>query len=140
MELNEFHRLLGQTIMFCQTIENDIKIIYSAMLNGSFSQNLESVSRWPLGATIKQLKKLDFSDKYHYINSKDYKFLMQITDKRNYWCHSAYLKFIYKNNFENSDIYINECNKLIQDNAQLLKVGKVLENVRINAMRDFNRI
>ena len=59
MELNEFHKLLGQTIMFCQTIENDIKIIYSAMLNGSFSQNLESVSRWPLGATIKQLKKLD---------------------------------------------------------------------------------
>ena len=140
MELNEFHAILGQTIMFCQTIEHDIKLIYSAMLNGSLSKNLETVSRWSLGATLKQLKKLDFSDKFHYISNSDYKFLMQITEKRNYWCHSAYTNFIYEKDFLNSLAYKNECQKLAQDNAQLMNVGKVIENVRISAMKDFDRV
>lgn len=28
MTLTEFHTMIGETIMFCQTIENDLKWIY----------------------------------------------------------------------------------------------------------------
>ena len=42
-ELNEFHFLVGETLMFCQTVELDIKYIYAAMLKGDFDENYEEV-------------------------------------------------------------------------------------------------
>ena len=42
-DLKEFHFLVGETLMFCQTVELDIKYIYAAMLKGDFDENYEEV-------------------------------------------------------------------------------------------------
>ena len=39
LTLDEFHFLLGQTIMYCQIIEGDIKHIYCAMRRGDIIDN-----------------------------------------------------------------------------------------------------
>lgn len=49
MTLQDFHTLLGQTVMYCQIIKHDIKMIYSAMLKGEFNKNLGSIEKLTLG-------------------------------------------------------------------------------------------
>ncbi len=43
MELNKFHFLVGQTIMYCQVIEHDVKRIYAAMRKGDYYENLKKL-------------------------------------------------------------------------------------------------
>lgn len=62
MDLERFHFLIGQTIMYCQIIEHDVKRIYAAMLKGDYYENLEIVERQTLGQTLSKLKELDISD------------------------------------------------------------------------------
>lgn len=141
MELNEFHCMLGQTIMYCQIIEHDIKMIYSAMCRGDMENTLDMIERnkWTLGHSVKELKKLDFSDNNSYISANDYNFLSQMAQKRDYWCHKTYLRYIYNHNFLLSTEYQKECQKLRRDNEKLMAVYMALEKVRIQAMHDFRR-
>ena len=37
--LDKFHILAGETIMECQRIEHDVKLIYAGMKNGNFDEN-----------------------------------------------------------------------------------------------------
>lgn len=62
-----------------------------------------------------------------------------MTAKRNHWCHEAYLQFVYDQSL-NSKEFKKECQKLQRDNERLSSVYKALEKVRLNAMRDFNRL
>ncbi len=142
MKLEDFHFLLGQTIMYCQIIENDVKLIYGAMCTGNLNDTLDMIAqqKWTLGKTIAELKKLDFSDKEPYISATDYNFLKQMTEKRNHWCHQTYIEFLYTNNIEHSIEYEKECLKIIRDNKRLSAVYQSLEKIRLQAMKDFNRI
>ena len=140
MKIEEFHYLVGQTIMYCQIIEHDVKLIYAGMLLGDFNENLNKIKKWTLGRTIRNLEELDFSDENNYLLNDDYNFLKQMTEKRNHWCHQTYLNFIYDNHFWGSKKYLDECRKLKDDNERLLKVYNVLEKLRMKALRDFNRI
>lgn len=137
MTLDDFHFLIGQTIMYCQIIEHDAKRIYAAMRVGDFYENLQIIDKWTLGKTVTELKKLDFSGKESYISASDYNYLKQMTEKRNYWCHQTYQNFMYDKQFLQSDAYRNECRKLERDNDRLSNVCDALENVRIQAIDDF---
>lgn len=137
MTLDDFHFLIGQTIMYCQIIEHDAKRIYAAMRVGDFYENLQIIDKWTLGKTVTELKKLDFSGKESYISASDYNYLKQMTEKRNYWCHQTYQNFMYDKQFLQSDAYRNECRKLERDNERLSSVCDALENVRIQAIEDF---
>lgn len=137
MDLNEFHFLVGQTIMYCQVIEHDVKRIYAAMHKGDYYENLERVDKWTLGKCVQELKKLDFSDHDPYISASDYNFLKQMTEKRNHWCHQTYQNFLYNRQFLQSREYADECRKLQRDNERLKNVCDALENVRIKAQKDF---
>lgn len=137
MTLDDFHFLIGQTIMYCQIIEHDAKRIYAAMRVGDFYENLQIIDKWTLGKTVTELKKLDFSGKESYISASDYNYLKQMTEKRNYWCHQTYQNFMYDKQFLQSDAYRNECRKLERDNERLSNVCDALENVRIQAIDDF---
>ena len=141
MDINEFHFMLGQTIMYCQIIEHDVKMIYAAMHNGDMRRTLREIERkkWTLGATIENLKRLDLSDGNAYISLEDYEFLQDMTDKRNHWCHDCYINFIYERDIDKSVSYSRECVNLRRDNAKLGMVYKMLENVRVRAMEDFGR-
>lgn len=142
MTLDNFHFILGQTIMYCQIIEHDVKMIYAAMCKGDMNNTLNIIEKqkWTLGHSVKELKKLDFSDSNNYISANDYNFLSQMAHKRDYWCHKTYLQFVYNKSFLDSIEYEKECQKLQRDNEKLSAVYKALEEVRLNAMRDFNRL
>lgn len=68
--LHDFHSYVGETIMFCQCIEQDIKFIYAGMLEGDFDGNYEDIEKWTLGRTVKNLQKLDNSDNKPYFHKK----------------------------------------------------------------------
>lgn len=139
MTLDDFHFMLGQTIMYCQVIEHDVKRIYAAMHVGDFCENLGKIEKCSLGQTIQKLKELDFSGKSSYISASDYNFLKQMTEKRNHWCHQTYQNFLYNKQFLQSKEYADECRKLERDNERLSNVCDALEKVRIQAVKDFGR-
>lgn len=140
MDLERFHFLIGQTIMYCQIIEHDVKRIYAAMLKGDYYENLEIVERQTLGQTLSKLKELDISDNKPYISKSDYNFLKQMTEKRNHWCHETYQTFLYNKQFLQSSEYLDECRKLERDNKKLSSVCDALENVRVQAQKDFRNM
>ena len=139
MTLDDFHFMVGQTIMYCQVIEHDVKRIYAAMHIGDYYDNLDKIEKWSLGQTVQKLKELDFSSDTHYISASDYNFLKQMTEKRNHWCHQTYQNFLYNNQFLQSNEYADECRKLERDNERLSNVCDALEKVRIQAVKDFGR-
>ena len=110
------------------------------MLSGDYFDNLDKVEKWTLGKAVLELKKLDFQTNDHYISASDYNFLKQMSEKRNHWCHEAYLKFVYIDESMSSKEYITECKRLQKDNVRLFSVFKALEKVRIKAQKDFNRM
>lgn len=137
MTLDNFHFMIGQTIMYCRLIEHDAKYIYAAMHIGDFYENLYNIEKWPLWKTVQKLKELDFSGENRYISVSDYNFLKQMTEKRNHWCHQSYQNFSYNKQFLQSKEYADECRKLERDNMRLSNVCDVLEKVRIQAAKDF---
>ncbi len=140
MNLEDFHFMLGQTVMYCQLIEHDVKHLYACMHIGDFYDNLNKISNLSLGQTVVKLKELDFSSENPYISASDYNFLKQMTEKRNHWCHQTYQNFLYNQNFLGSYEFNNECNKLKRDNEKLKIVQATLEKIRIQALSDFGRI
>lgn len=142
LSLDEFHLLLGQTIMYCQIIEGDIKHIYCAMRKGDIFENFFMIEqqKWTLGETLVELQKLDYSDNRPYLSLEDYDYLRKLTRKRNHWCHESYINFVYLGeDFASSKEYQKECRRLIEDNQTLSEVYKKLEQVRQRAMHDFKR-
>ncbi len=140
MTLDEFHYLVGQTVMFCQVIEHDVKLIYAAMRAGDFDKNLRFIEKWTLGQAVLELETLDRSGRRPYISASDYDYLKKITQKRNHWCHNGYQCFVYKKNWAQSKEYSDECRKLLDDNKRLSTVWSALEDIRVRAMRDFGRL
>lgn len=69
--LDNFHLLVGETIMECQRIEHDIKLIYAGMLKGDFNKNLDIVKDKALGPVLVSLEKLDNSDGNPYLKQGD---------------------------------------------------------------------
>ena len=43
MNLDNFNKLIGQTIMECQRIEHDIKLMYAGVLSGDMKENYKAI-------------------------------------------------------------------------------------------------
>lgn len=135
MDFNDFKILHSEVIMYCQLIENDLKWIYSNMKEGNPEENFNSLSTNSLGNTISMLKNLDNSDRRPLLTSADYNFLKQMKDKRNYWCHQAYIDFSYINDFTYSNEYKNVCLKLRKDHEKFKALQNVLEQIKLKMYR-----
>lgn len=140
MTLDNFHFLIGQTVMYCQVIEHDVKCIYAAMHDGDYYDNLDKIQRLSLGQSVLSLKELDLAGKRQYLSSADYDYLKQITDRRNHWCHQTYQNFLYNPRFLQSKEYAEECRLLERDNARLSKVFDALEDIKKQVLKDFGRV
>ena len=81
---------------------------------------------------IKMLKILDNSDKNPLISSNDYNFLAQICDNRNHWAHKVFTEFLYEDDWEKSEAYQKQCDKLSKDYERIIKASGILEKVRID--------
>lgn len=140
MELEDFHRLVGETIMFCQCIEHDIKLIYSGMLKGNFDDNYNEVSDQTLGSVLKKLKKLDNCDGNPHLSVKDYDLLDEIRDIRNYWVHQAYTDFVYLSGTDYDNVLGRSYRRLQNDHNRLSKLSSNVERVRLDILKKFGRI
>ena len=132
----EFKMLHSETIMFCQAIEHDLKIIYSFMLKGDPDETFESLSKTTLGALVKKLKELDNTDDNQFISNDDYNFLKQMTEKRNYWSHQCYVDLIYDDDSSN---YERILNKLKRDHDRFEVVSDNVERARLRAVETYKR-
>lgn len=133
MKLEEFKYLVGETVMYCQIIESNIKIIYVNLLGKDKQVNWELIKKETLGSMVKKLQELDKDNKL--LSSDDYYYLHQVAGKRNHWCHQTYINFLYTPDFLTSSQYTNECNQLLNDHHQLGKIYRILEEMRINIVR-----
>lgn len=136
--LKEFHCLVGEIIMHCQTIENDIKWIFSAMRLGNIDVNYGKITNLTLGQILSKLKKLDYSDQNHFFSEDDYKFLSQITSKRNYIVHNTYKTFVYsEDNFDS--LFSKEYEKVLTFHNSIKKLSEEVERVRFEAIEKYRK-
>lgn len=120
--------------MFCQIIESDIKIIYVNLLNKDKAVEWKLIEKETLGSMVKKLQALD--SKNQLLTNDDYFCLHQVAGKRNHWCHQTYINFLYTgDNFRQSSQYEQEAKLLLNDHHYLERIYKVLEQIRINLIR-----
>ena len=136
----EFHKLVGETIMYCQCIENDVKLIFAGMKAGDFQTNLREIKRSNLGDVLKELETLDKSDDKPYFADSDYRLLDKIRIIRNYLAHEIYREFLYLLGEEQDRAYDRACEKLEGERALLSDLYKSVEAVRMNVLKNYRRI
>lgn len=136
----EFHKLVGETIMYCQCIEHDVKLIFAGMKAGEFQANLREIRRANLGDTLKELELLDKSDNKPYFADSDYRLLDKIRLVRNYLAHEIYREFVYLFGEEQDRAYERACAKLENEKQQLEDLYKSVENVRMDVLKNYRRI
>ena len=138
--LDNFHVLVGETIMECQRIEHDVKLIYAGMLKGDQNANLELVRNEALGPVLKMLEELDACDGHPYFSASDYKLLNEIRSVRNWLVHKAYSDFMYEDGgmWERS---LNKSYAKLRDfNARMNALGDEVERVRSDVLKRYGRI
>lgn len=139
MTFSEFKILHSEIIGYFQLIEGDLKWIYSLMHKGDIEDNYDALGKKNLGFVIRELQELDYSAGEPLISKDDYNFLNQMREKRNYWCHQAYLDFMYKPDFEFSGAFQKVCAKLRKDHDRMAAVQRNVENVKLKANKVFAR-
>lgn len=138
--LDNFNRLVGETIMYCQRIEHDIKIIYAAMLSGDMQENLNLVSRETLGSVLVALKALDNSDNDPVFTENDYRLLKEIKNIRNFIAHQCYVDFLYLQD-ENFTQKLSQNHRKIEVfNNNLQNLSILVEKARFSILSKFRRI
>lgn len=139
MEYKDFKFYVGETISYCQTIENDVKWIYSAMRKGDMDKNFAYIARWTLGKTINELEKLDSTDGDNFLADDDYGLLHAIKDERDYLAHKIFREFLYKNNFERSQEYARACSRLMNFHNRIERLWKSVETAKLNAIKVYRK-
>lgn len=138
-DIETFHTYVGRTIMHCQTIEHDIKLIYAGMKAGNMDKTLDIIAekRMTLGMVLKNLKELDRSDNKPFFSESDYDLLKQITDIRNHWAHKAYCEFLYS---DDENDFVRQARRLENDHNRLEGLSETIEDVRFRVLRKYGRI
>lgn len=132
INFNCFHQLVGETIMHCQRIENDVKLIYAKMLDGNFNENYADVENRTLGDVLKKLEVLDNSDNAPYFDKQEYDLLRNIKNFRNWLVHNSYSDFLYEdgNAFYKS---LNTCYQKVSNfHEKLCQLSERIEENRLN--------
>lgn len=139
LSYDNFKFYVGETIEFCQTIENDVKWIYSAMLKGDRYKTYDKISGWTLGKVVGELEKLDNSDSNRSLSDNDYDLLRSITNERNYLIHQIFRDFLYEKNCLESVEYQTACSRLMNFHNRVKKLQNSVENVRLKAVEYYKK-
>lgn len=139
-ELEEFHLLVGETMMECQCIEHDVKVIYAAMKKGDFRGNYSDISQYTLGKTLRELEELDICNVNPFFSVNDYELLDSIRAIRNHWAHRGYVEFAYKRGAAYDRAFADEYERLKNDFKTLIALSEQTEKIRFEVMRKFGRI
>lgn len=134
--LDDFDKLVGQTIMHCQRIEHDIKIMYASMLEGDVQQNYYDIKFLALGMVLADLQQLDNKNGRPYLQDDDYQLLKQIKNIRNWLAHSCYMDFMYDVDKKFDENYIKAYNKVLDFNNKLTILSNQVERVRVIMLKN----
>lgn len=137
MDFSNFKYMLGETLVYCQTIEHYTKLIYSSMLRGDLNDNFDIVSGWTFGQVVNELEQLDFSDNDNFLTKGDYELLKQIKDESNYLVHKICCDFLYIENWAYSSEYRKACERLENLHNRLSKLQDSVEKVRLKAVKKY---
>ena len=139
---DEYKYLLGETIILYQLMENDLKLIYAGMLEGSFYKNIELVrSNFKgLGQIIQALEQLDNSDQTPYFSKDTYMLLNKLARQRNYYCHQCCVDFCYNPYFRDSIEFKDSLDKLRVTNTNIKSVQAQTSSHRASVLTRYNRI
>lgn len=138
--IKDFHLLVGETIMLCQCIEMDVKLMYAGMQPGNFERNLQNVKNKALGPVLAELEELDICSVNPYFSVHDYELLYEIKDIRNYWVHKGYASFIYLQGESWQRGLEERYNQLKGEYKRLDLLATEAQNVRLDIMKKFKRI
>lgn len=131
MDRNRFKLIHSELIQQVQCVENNLKIIYAAMLKGDFNKNLKTTERMNLGKIARELEYLDNSDDMPEFSEEEYNIIDEIREIRNYWCHQCYLDFMYiENNFEREKAFQKVATKLHYDEFRTYALFEKTESMR----------
>ncbi len=138
--LEDFHTMVGKTIMECQGIEHDVKLIFAGMLKGDFQQNFLAVKDKPLGDVLIDLQQLDNSDDKPFLSRNDYRLLHEIRTVRNWLAHEAYIDFMYDSKGQIRDSFTESYHKCLDFYNRMKKLSLLIEDIRLTILKHFNRI
>ncbi len=138
--LERFHLYAGETLMECQRIEHDVKLMYAGMKNGDFNRNIAEVKMQPLGTVLLDLEALDNSDGRPSLSAEDYALLHEIKNVRNWLAHKAYLDFMYASGEALERGFAKSFAKLSDFRLRIKRLGDVAEKVRLSILKKYGRI
>lgn len=139
-ELDRFHLLVGKTMMECQCIEHDVKVIYAAMRKGDFRRNYEYIATYTLGKTLAELEELDICNVNPFFSVNDYELLDSIRNIRNHWAHRGYVEFAYKGGDDFNRAFNEQYKRLKEDCDMLVGLSEQTEKIRFEVMKEFGRL
>lgn len=138
--LDKFHLIVGDTILECQRIEHDIKMIYAGMSTGNFAQNLEESNKIALATVLAELEQLDNSRGTPYLTRDDYRLLKEIKNIRNWLVHKCYVDFLYDQGARWQDNLNQSYNKLLDFHRRMKSLADQVENARLEILKHFGRL
>ncbi|EWM53951.1 hypothetical protein [Ruminococcus flavefaciens] len=140
MSRDLFKIIHSELIQQVQTIEYNLKIIYSKVQPGDFCDNYESIEKLNLGRIIAELKKIGNEADYLTLTEEDYRLLDEIREIRNYWCHQCYIDFGYiPNNDEREAKFQEIAEKLHFDEPRTWKLSRKIENIRLYVVKKYDK-
>ena len=127
-----FKIIHSELILEVQTIEYNLKLIYSKIQPGDFCDNFESIEKSNLGKIIAELKKIGNESDDLNLTEEDYRLLDEIREIRNYWCHQCYLDYIYIQDAQERETKFQEiAEKLHFDEPRTWKLSQKIEKIRL---------
>ena len=139
---DKYKYILGETIILYQFMENDLKLIYAGMLEGSFYKNIDKVRNTykGLGQIIIALEELDNSDGNPYFSKDTYMLLNKLARQRNYYCHQCCMEFCYNPYFKDSAEFKESLESLIRTNTSLKTIQEETSTHRQNILNKCDRV
>ncbi len=132
--LEQFHQNVGEILMYCQCVEENVKRIYAHMQQGDYSLNRLRIDeeRMTLGQVITAMKALDQSRKNTFFTERDYGYLFLITKTRNEYAHNVYTHFCYLCDPDAFDRSYDQCvDDMMKDKVWLSALYEAVEDARL---------
>ena len=140
MQIEDFHRLVGEVLMYCQCVEENIRRIYAQRMSGPYRLNLLRIEeeRLTMGQMVTKLKELDAELPHPLFEPADYDMLFTVVKKRNYYAHQVYLSFCYITGSEEefNSCYQRAADQLQKDHDTLYNLYEIVEEVRYAYIKD----
>ena len=138
--LNDYNWYVGQSLLNCQRIEHDVKIIYAAMKEGDFKENLVLAGEITLADCLHALKELQKGLNPPVLDNSDFALLKEIKSVRNWLAHRCYVDFLYVGESQLNS-RMQECFQKVRDFCEkTTALCAVVEKARFYVLKKFNRI